>query len=144
MGTGQLLFVLFAVILFSTLFLTYYNGIIEQAETIYNTNYYLQGLQIVEKIYQSIMASIISETKDFSQIYTEYSSLENSISVEGQVYHYNISSSYCDSLGIDVGSSSNFQRLDFKIYTVKGNQDTIFIGTESAPITKMLAKIQIN
>jgi hypothetical protein len=144
MGNGQLIFVLFAVMLFSTLFLTYYNGIIEQAEIIYDTNYYLQGLQIIEKFYQSIMANIITESKSFSQIYTDYTSVTDSIAVEDQVFHYNITASYCDSLGVDVGTTSNFQRLDFVVYTVKGNQDTVFIGNISNPVSKLVAKVEVN
>jgi len=144
MSTGQLLFVLFAVILFSTLFLTYYNGILEQSETIYDTNYYLQGLQIIEKSYQCIMANIITESKSFSQIYADYASVTDSISVEDQVFHYNITASYCDSVGVDIGTTSNFQRLDFVVYTVKGNQDTVFIGNLSNPVSKLVAKVEVN
>ncbi|MDY6916208.1 MAG: hypothetical protein SVM86_07835 [Candidatus Cloacimonadota bacterium] len=144
MGTGELIILLFAIILFSTLFITYYNGLIDQADTVYNTNYYLQGMQIIEKFYQEIMVDIITESKEFSQIYSDYSNISDSLSVADKFYHYNITTTYCDSLGNNLGSSSKFQRLDFRVYTVKGNQDTVFIGNQNNPISKIIANTSIN
>jgi len=74
MGTGQMLLVLLAMILFSTILLTMYNNIDMQMRVIERTKTQLQGQKLADRYFQKIETELIGNVLTFSQVHSTYSS----------------------------------------------------------------------
>ena len=92
----QMLLVLLALALFSTMLLNHYNILVDQSVLVYNNLRYLQGQKIADRYFQKIDAELMGNPPIilFSQISSNYSSLSETMTVNNVAYNIQISSSY--------------------------------------------------
>lgn len=141
----QMVLVLFAMVLFSTLSISMYNGLSNQSVMTYRSMTLNQGLRVADRFLQKIGAENLSG--DFDEIYNIYNNNDNyydtSIVCQGVTYNLNICSNYCDSSGVvpDPYSLSLYQRIDIRIWCKPSETDTLHIGTQTEPFSEVIAKM---
>lgn len=132
----QMLLALLAIVLFSTILITMYTNLFDQAEIVYKGMYHLQGLKIADRYYQQISAEILGDYDKFDSLQVDYSNFSAVDTINNIVYNINIQSSYCDSSGgAPSPSDTLYQRLDIRIWCEPSGFDTLYIGTTENPIT---------
>ncbi|MDP8202213.1 MAG: hypothetical protein P9M11_08735 [Candidatus Tenebribacter burtonii] len=137
----QMLLVLVALVLFSTLMLNTYNILLDQSASIYDNMYYLQGQKIADKYFQKIEADLLGNPPAFyfSQIKAYYSNITETETVNNLIYNINLNSTYCDSLGNTSGAGVDtlYQKMDIRINCLSTSSDTLYIGTKNYPFSKI-------
>jgi hypothetical protein len=135
----QMLLVLVALVLFSTLMLNTYNILLDQSAMIYDNMYYLQGQKIADRYFQKIESELLGDppTFYFSQIKAYYSNIIETKTVNDVIYNINLNSTYCDSLGNTPYADTLFQKLDVRINCLSTSLDTLYIGTLNSPFSKV-------
>ncbi|HPR17410.1 MAG TPA: hypothetical protein PLD62_04115 [Candidatus Cloacimonadota bacterium] len=142
---NQMLLVLLALALFSTLMLNMYNLVLDDAKIVYNGIIYTQGQKIADRYFQQIEAELLGSNpiKTFSEAYTAFSNFSSSEAINNTTYNINISSTYCDSLGNISYPDSSYMRIDVRINCISPAGDTLYIGTQNSPFSKVLFDIGI-
>jgi len=138
MGGYQMVLVLLAAMLFSTIIIVSYNTLFDQATFAYSETYNLQGLKIADKLFQKIETEFLSSVYTFAEINSVYTDYTDSLELNDITYNYNIQSNYSDSTGVNDLSSSDYQRFDLRIWASPPISDTIYIGTSNNPLSMML------
>ena len=135
----QAILVLLALALFSTLLLNTYNIMLDQSVIVYDNIRYLQGQKIADRYFQKIEAELIGYTpvRYFSEVHTLYSNLNETINIDGIAFNVDINSTYCDSLGDTPSADTLYQKIELQISCQSITADTIFIGTQVKPISKV-------
>ncbi|MCK4339429.1 MAG: hypothetical protein KAW87_05530 [Candidatus Cloacimonetes bacterium] len=132
----QMLLVLFAVVLFSTILIISYSNLYDSFDIIYKGIYQLQGLKIADKYYQQISSEILGDYDKFDSLQVNYSNFNTVDTVYTIVYNINIQSSYCDSSGGTLSPDTLYQKIDIRIWCDNPlGSDTLWIGTTDNPIT---------
>ena len=143
MAYGQTMLVLLAIILFSTMMLGYYNNLFRWYD-MHNVEYSrLQGLKLAERVFQEIEFAYIADIVSFSELESAWSDSTRAVSFTDVNYNVNVESSWCDSLGVDAGSESNFLRFDLRISCYPGYGDSTWVGTATHPLQKLIADMGI-
>ena len=141
MGTGQLILVLFAVILFSTFILTTNTNLFTLVFYAYDTMLSTQGYRIADAIHQEIDAMNVSSLMSFQEIYNTYTFTDSVTTINDVDYYVSSSTNWCTQYGVDDLSGSNsYQRVDLRIYCLYGS-DTIRVGTSAHPISNIYASL---
>jgi hypothetical protein len=135
MNTGQMLLVMLAIILFSTIIIATYNNLFTILYMAYEAMYQMQAYKIADRIFQEIDAMNISGTKTFLQIFNEYNYTDSILAINNVEYVINSSTSWCDQYGeAPADTLKNYQRIDVVIYCKVGN-DTLWTGTPTHPVS---------
>ncbi len=143
MGTGQMLLVMLAVILFSTILLTMYSNIQDQARVIERARTMLQGQKIADKYFQQIEAELIGNVHTFSEINSIYSNFSEIVTVNNSDYHVRCErAEYCNKNGNTPVASNDYQLIEFSIWVIDAYQDSVVIGTSSSPLQKVFADME--
>lgn len=146
MGMIEMLSILIAVVLFSTILIAMYNNISIAMDIVYNGIYQLQGQKITNKYFQKIEAELLGQSDDFtfSNLYNSYNSYTDTETVGIIQYNISMQSSYCDSVGNTVSDSTlGFRIIDISIWcSPPTSSDTLWIGTSSNPIQKVFASYE--
>lgn len=137
----QMLLVVLAMALFSTIVVGTYNNLSNQSVMTYRSMTLNQGLRVADRYLQKIGAENLY--KDFKLIQNTYSNYDTCIVYNGVNYNVNIRSNYCDSSGVcpDPNLDSLYQRIDIRIWCKPPETDTLHIGTQAEPITTPIAKM---
>jgi len=136
----QMILVLLALVLFSTLLLNTYNIMLNQSDMIYDNMLYLQGQKIADRYFQKIEAELLGNPpiNYFSHIYSNYSAgVQETMMVNNVTYDISIRSAYCDSSGVNPSADTLYQRVDIKMKCLSTSLDTLTIGTAQFPISKV-------
>lgn len=136
----QMILVLLALVLFSTLLLNTYNIMLDQSAMIYDNILYLQGQKIADRYFQKIEAELLGNPpiNYFSQIYSNYSGgVNETMVVDNVTYNINIVSAYCDSLGANPSADTLYQKVDIQMNCLSTSLDTLYIGTSNSPFSKV-------
>ena len=136
----QMILVLLALALFSTLLLNTYNIMLDQSAMIYDNILYLQGQKIADRYFQKIEAELLGNPPIhyFSQIYSTYSGgVNETMVIDNVTFNINIISAYCDSLGANPSADTLYQKVDIRINCLSTSLDTLYIGTALTPIDKL-------
>ena len=139
----QMILVLLALALFSTLLLNTYNIMLDQSTQVYDNILYLQGQKIADRYFQKIEAELLGNPpiNYFSQIYYTYynsgAGVDETMNINSVVYNINIISDYCDSLGANSSTDTLYQKVDIRINCLSTSLDTLYIGTLSSPFSKV-------
>ena len=136
----QMVLVLLALALFSTLLLNTYNIMLDQSAMIYDNILYLQGQKIADRYFQKIEAEMLGSPpiNYFSQIYSTYSGgVNETMVIDNVTYNINIYSEYCDSLGANSSFDTLYQKIDIRMNCLSTSLDTLYIGTSNFPISKL-------
>ena len=135
----QMLLVLLALELFSTMLLNTYNIMLDQSAMVYDNMLYLQGQKIADRYFQRIESELLGDPPVFyfTQIHSIYSNISETRTVNNVTYNVQITSTYCDSLGNTPYSDTLFQKLDVRINCLSTTMDTLYIGTMSSPFSKV-------
>ena len=142
MSTGQMLLVLLAIVLFSTLILSTHSNLFHLANINYNAMHSMQGYRIIDKYFQEIDTKILEQVITFAEIQSMYSDSTNLMTINYIDYHINIQSNYCDTLGnITTTNITKYQRVDINIWCNSIDPDTLRIGTPTYPISQVYADL---
>lgn len=135
----QMLLVLLALALFSTMLLNTYNIMLDQSALVYDNMHYLQGQKIADRYFQRIEAELLGDPPVFyfSQIYSTYLSLSETKTVNNVIYNIQINSTYCDSLGNTPYADTLYQKVDVRMNCLSTSMDTLYIGTLNSPFSKV-------
>lgn len=136
----QMILVLLALALFSTLLLNTYNIMLDQSSMIYDNMLYLQGQKIADRYFQKIEAELLGNPpiNYFSHIYSAYSGgVNETMVVDNVTYNINIISAYCDSLGANLSADTLYQKVDIQMNCLSTSSDTLYIGTANSPLSKV-------
>jgi hypothetical protein len=141
MGTGQMLLVLLAIVLFSTIIVSTRSNMATQNELLYDNMYRLQGLRVANKFFQEIESLMIGQILTFAELNSTYTNYTQTITVDDVNYHNTIDMFYCDDSGnITNDPDSEFQLIEIKINTTPLGK-TLHIGTDDNPLSKVIADI---
>ena len=142
---NQMLFVMLALALFSVIMLTMYNAILDDAKIMYNSILYIQGQKIADKYLQQIEAELMGTTpvKTFSQAYTAYNNIAAYENISGRIYNVSLSAAYCDSLGNTAYPDTTYMRVDIMMTVTSPAGDTLYIGTQNNPFSKVFFSMGI-
>ncbi len=135
----QMLLVLLALILFSTMLLNTYNILLDQSALVYDNMIYLQGQKIADRYFQRVEAELLGDPPVFyfTQIHSNYLNLSETRTVNNVIYNINVISTYCDSLGNTPYADTLYQKLDVRINCLSTTMDTLYIGTLNSPFSKV-------
>lgn len=143
MGYGQTLLVLLAIVLFGTMMLGYYNNLFRWHD-VHNREYArFQALKIADGIFQEIEFQYISDFFTFEELNQAWQNNTNIFTYEDIDYNVFVESTWCDSAGFDDVPGSGFLRFDLRIGCVRGDNDTIWVGTSAEPLQKLIADMGI-
>ena len=138
MAYGQVFLILLAIVLFSTIYLTTYNSLYDQAELAYKGMYLLNGQKIIDKYFQEIEAKTLGEILPFDALQSVYNNRSDSLIISDVVYHVNIWTTPCTHTGADTTTASpEFIRVDISTWAIPPDGDTLWIGMPQAPISKV-------
>ncbi|MFO7896248.1 MAG: hypothetical protein R6U84_04880 [Candidatus Cloacimonadales bacterium] len=144
MGTGQMLLVMLAVILFSTILISMYSNIDGQARVIERTVTMLQGQKIADRFFQKIETELIGEVRTFAQINSDYSSFTTTVTVHGNTFNVTCErAEYCDQNGNTPVTDTDFQLIEFSMWTINSYQDSVVVGTPADPLQKVFADMEL-
>ena len=142
MTYGQIFLILLAMVLFSTIYLTTYNSLFDQADLAYKGMYLLNGQKIIDKYFQEIEAKILGEIIVFDSLQSIYNGLSDSLTVSDVVYHVNISTTPCTRSGADtITATPEFIRVDMSTWALRSDGDTLWIGMPESPISKVFVDL---
>ena len=146
MGMIEMLSLLIAVVLFSTILIAMYHNISIAMDIVYNGIYQLQGQKITNKYFQKIEAELLGQSDDFtfSDLYSTYNFYTDKDTVGIIQYNISMQVSYFDSVGNTVPASpDDFRIIDISIWcSPPTSSDTLWIGTSSNPIQKVFASYE--
>ena len=142
MGTGQLILVLLAVVLFSTIILTTNTNLFTLAYYSYEAMISMQGFKIADAFLQEAEAYNISASMTFQDLHNYFTFADSVININSINYHVTSSANWCNEFGVnDMSGSQEYQRIDITIDCPFGN-DTIRVGTNVHPISYIYASIE--
>ena len=135
----QMLLVLLALALFSTMLLNTYNIMLDQSALVYDNMLYLQGQKIADRYFQRIEAELLGDppVSYFSRIYSNYSNVSETMTVNNVIFSIQINSTYCDSLGNTPCADTLYQKVDVRMNCLSTSMDTLYIGTLNSPFSKV-------
>lgn len=137
----RMLQVLLAMMLFSTILITVYDGLGSRNVDIYRVMILQQGHKLADRYLQMIQAELLANLKTFDEVHLFYNPAKNdSVELYNENYFINIVSNYCDDSGDITHPDSAFQRIDIRIRTHPAMvADTLFIGTAVNPVNRVFA-----
>ena len=142
MTTGQIFLILLAMILFSTIYLTAYNNLFDQADLAYKGMYILNGQKITDKYFQEIESNLLGEIVLFDSLQAIYNGLSDTLTVSDIDYRINISTTPCTKTGADTTTvTPEFLRIDISIWAIPPDGDTLWIGMPQFPISKVFVDL---
>ena len=146
MGMIEMLSLLIAIILFSTIFIAMYHNISIALDIVYNGIYQLQGQKIVDKYIQKIEAELLGKIFSFSDLYYTFNSFSDTKTVGNIQYNISTQASYCDSIGNalpDTTLDFGFRIIDISVWCLSPtSSDTLWIGTSANPIQTVFASYE--
>lgn len=134
MNTGQMLLVMLAIILFSTILIATYNNLFTVLFMAYEAMYQMQAYKIADRIFQEIDAMNISGVLTFTEIDSNYTFQDSVETINNVNYNIAATVSLCNQYGETAFPDSNYQRIDLRIFCVVGT-DTLWTGTPANPVS---------
>jgi len=140
-----MLLVLLALALFSTIMLNMYNLVLDDAKIVYNNILYTQGQKIADRYFQRIESELLGDNPviEFDDVISNYNNLQADETIGSANYQINLSSTYCDSLGNISYPDTSYIRVDVRMNCISSAGDTLFIGTQNNPFSKVFFEIGI-
>ncbi len=135
----QMLLVLLALAIFSTMLLNTYSIVLDQSGLVYDNILYLQGQKIADQYFQRIEAELLGDPPIFSfaAINSIYGNVTETLTVNDVIYNVQINTAYCDSLGNTPYADTLFQKVDIQMNCLSTSLDTLHIGTLTTPFSKV-------
>jgi hypothetical protein len=140
MNTGQMLMVMVALILFTSLIVNSINNISDQNEIIYKGHYMLQGHKIVERYFEKIEAELLGGVSTFDEVLENYADYNTTLTVENVDYEVGIVTNLCDNTGNIGNPQADFQRVDIRIQCDYMGE-VLQVGTNLEPLSKIFADV---
>jgi len=149
MNMGQMLLVLLAVMLFSTILITTYSNLYTATDIVYKVMYQMQGLKIADKYIQKIDAELFGNST-FVEIHDFYhkdspfnpGNPDTTMTINDADYNVWLTSNYCNSSGDISEPDSTYQKIDIVIYCNPLGPDTLWIGKRDKPISKIFIDME--
>jgi hypothetical protein len=133
MNLGQMLLVLLAIVLFSTLILGIYNAMSNQVEMAARNVFYTQGLYYADLVFQRIESQLLHDQTDFDfdGLITNIQTYEIEDMVIGDArYGMTLTASYCTPFGVIAAGPTDHIRVFARIHINYGAMD-YFIGEDN-------------
>ncbi len=144
MSYGQIFLILLAMILFSTIYLTTYNSLYDQADLAYKGMYLLNGQKVTDRYFQKIEANLLGQIMPFDAIQSTYNNQIDSVTIGDFTYYADFSTTPCTMTGADTTTTDpEFLRIDISIWAVHPDGDTLWIGTPEHPISKVFVDLYL-
>lgn len=143
MAYGQTMLVLLAILLFSTMMLGYYNNLFRWYDMHNREFSRLQALKLAESVFQEIEFDYISDRLTFNELAATWADSTRQRTIFDINYNMSVEASWCDSVGVDTSPGSNFLRFDLRIGCSPAMEDTIWVGSETEPLQKLIANMGI-
>lgn len=134
MNTGQMLLVMLAIILFSTILIATYNNLFTILFMAYEAMYQMQAYKIADRVFQEIDAMNVSGLLTFQEIKSKYTFQDSVETINSVDYNISARTRWCNQFGETAYPDSNYQRIDLQIYCLVGN-DTLWTGTPTNPVS---------
>ena len=141
----QMLLVLLAVILFSTVFLGTFNSIFLHNEIVIEGAYRLQAQKVADYFFQRVDADLLHAQTDgvgvtnFSSVFSTYSSYGTIVTIDSIDYHVSSLVLPCNHLGDTSSPTANYRLLNARVWFVINSTDTLFVGSAANPMSKVYA-----
>jgi hypothetical protein len=147
MGTGQMLLVLLGAMLFSTILITTYNGLADQAELMYNGLNLLQAQKLGNAYLQKVDSEISGGVMTYDEAYTLYHNSTSYITDTLRTINFrtNIRANYCNSAGdtTAAGGLTSYMRVDVRVLFQSETGRQLRAGTVDAPLSRVIADLSI-
>lgn len=140
MGTGQMMLVLFAMILFSSIMIGTMNNMYDLSAISYDAMIQMQGQRIIDRYYQEIDSGILSGKLKFFDI-KDYNGLKEEFKINGIVYNVSITTNTCCRRGHINHPGPDYQRVDMVVWCKGVKRDILWIGTQEDPISRLYARM---
>lgn len=147
MGTGQMVLVLLGAMLFSSILITTYNGLADQADMMYNGLNLLQAQKLGDRYLQKVDAEISGGVISYDETYALY---HNNISYVTDTlrtinFRTNIRANYCNSSGdtTAAGGFTSYMRIDVRVLFNSETGKQLRAGTLNAPLSRVIADMDI-
>jgi hypothetical protein len=142
MGFGnQMLLVVLALVLFTTITLGIYNSLSNQSALVGRYVYLSQNFRCADKYLQKIDSENLG--KGYTYIWNTYQNANFTESISNIDYHIVVRSVHCDSLGNTANPKDEYQKINIKVWCKPTGYDTLWAGTGSNPISKIIANMGI-
>ncbi len=142
MNTGQMLLVMLAIVLFSSIIVSTQNNLFSLANIAYRTMFSMQGYKIADRFLQEIDAYHVSGGKTFSEIQNDYTFTDSIIRVNAVDYFVSGQTRWSDQYGGAAADTlKRYQRIDLRVYYMLG-KDTIRIGTDENPVSYIYGRME--
>lgn len=137
MGTGQMLLVLLAVVLFSSILLANYEQLFSQIDLVTRGMVMLQGQSIADSIFQRIQTDYLNDPSNYcvDDVISNYDTSGTKY-MNNYFYNYTISVSKCNVAGDVSTPTEDAVKVDIVMTCPVGN-DTVRIGTATNPMSKL-------
>ncbi|MDY6914822.1 MAG: hypothetical protein SVM86_00710 [Candidatus Cloacimonadota bacterium] len=142
MNTSQMLLVMVAMVLFSSLFINSISNISDHSEIAYKAHYLLQGHKIAERYFEKIEAEMLGGLYDFDDILVKYAEFDTTFTIQNSDYYVNIETNLCNLNGNIDDPQPDFQRIDIRI-ECSYYDDILQIGTTENPLSKVFADMEL-
>lgn len=140
MGTGQMMLVVFALILFSSIMIGTMNNMYDISEASYDIMIQMQGQRIIDRYYQEIDSAILSGKLKFEAI-KDYNGLKEEFVINGITYNVSITTNTCCRRGHIYHPGPDYQRVDMVVWCKGSKKDILWVGTTKDPISRLYAKM---
>ncbi|MCD4817981.1 MAG: hypothetical protein K8S23_04775 [Candidatus Cloacimonetes bacterium] len=118
MGYQEMITLVFALVLFTSIAMVANNNLLSQTEHLHNSFYELQAMQISQRYFDEIDEKLFSEVIRLNAIGSMYDGTNNFILENCNInYFLEISSTYSDSLGNNSTGETLFYKVDMIIST---------------------------
>jgi hypothetical protein len=144
MNLGQMLIVILAVILFSTLIISIYNNLMTQIEMASHKVFYTQGIQVAYSIFQRLESEQIGELRTFTSLYTEFMNPVTlpPIDIGDATFTVTVRSEYSDMLGAGQGATVSDHIKVFCLIDINyGAPENLFIGNDDDSFNKVFSRL---
>jgi len=118
MGYQEMITLIFALVLFTSIAMVANNNLLSQSEHLHNSFYELQAMQISQRYFDEIDEKLYSETIRLEAIESMYSGEKSFILGDSNIdYLMNVSTTYADSLGNDSVGITYYYKVSMDIST---------------------------
>lgn len=140
MGHTQMILLVLAITLLSTLLLTVYNTLGDQLDMSQSSAYRNQAMRIADMWFQKIQNECMVDKVPFSTLTTTYGTVNQTVVVNRVSYAVNVRTQYCNAAGGTTSPTTDFVRVDVRITANVAGLPTIYVGTTNQPLYKILTK----
>jgi len=150
MNLGQMLLVVLAVVLFSTIILSVYNNLVRQTEMVGEKIYYTQAIKIADLVFQQLEVDILSLKLSIDNLFSTYSTdvfiyggpVLAPLTIQSVPYTVNIVAQYCNEAGVFSATATNQVKVFCRVVVELNNGNQLVLGEGEDSFSKIFYDIK--